>query len=513
MEKRLLLAIALASVVIFAWSALIPKPQPIANKDVTEEKIITPSSVPAITAAIPQINAAAPDQLTTLSTDSFEIIFNDRLAAIKEAVFKDHQPHKFPLRYGFWIADNNLVFQKQNISANSATFVYSDKDKKIIKRFNFSNYSYNIELEIEVQNLSNTLLSFDLPLVLGVMDFNVDPEDPERVRFQDLSIATDDRLQHFNGRKDIKLDRAKFIGLRDKYFCSILGPVVKDGYTAWVKKIDSHAAEAGLKSPQLNLSPGQTAKEKFGIYFGPQDVRNIKLVNSEWTGVVNYGFFDFIAQILIAILKFFYRVTHNWGWAIILLTIVIQVLLYPLSLKQMRSMKEMQILQPKIADLKKKYGDNPQKLNKEILDLYRQHKVNPFGGCLPLILQMPIFIALYQVQTRFFPFKNAAFLWIKDLSMPDRLIQASKLTFLPGRGIDINILPILMAVILFFQQRNSLAKASGEAAEQQKIMVIMLPVMLLFFLYNASSGFNLYLFLNNAFMLLYQVHINKKNEA
>ena len=138
-------------------------------------------------------------------------------------------------------------------------------------------------------------------------------------------------------------------------------------------------------------------------------------------------------------------------------------------------MKEMQALQPKIEELRKAYKDNPQKLNKEIMQLYKEHKVNPFGGCLPLILQMPIFFALYQALMRSVALKGASFLWIKDLSEPDRLFLLP--VSLPVLGNEINILPIVMTIGMFIQQKLSSSSSSGSTAEQQKMMLIIMPLM------------------------------------
>ena len=152
----------------------------------------------------------------------------------------------------------------------------------------------------------------------------------------------------------------------------------------------------------------------------------------------------------------------------------------------MRSMKEMQALQPKIEALRVTYKDNPQKLNKEIMELYREHKVNPLGGCLPLLLQMPIFFALYQVLMRSVALRGANFMWIKDLSEPDRLFM---LPFsLPILGNELNILPILMTIGMFVQQKFTMAKASGEAAQQQKIMLIIMPLMFGVIFYRMPQG-------------------------
>jgi YidC/Oxa1 family membrane protein insertase len=242
---------------------------------------------------------------------------------------------------------------------------------------------------------------------------------------------------------------------------------------------------------------------------GPQDLQTISRLQPEWAGVIHYGFFDFIAQTLLGLLGFLYKLAHNWGWAIVLLSIFIYLVLFPLSLKQMRSMKQMQALQPRLEELKKTHKDNPQKLNKEVMELYRQNKVNPFGGCLPLIMQIPIFFALYQALIRSVALKGAHFLWIKDLSEPDRLFTFSK--SLPVIGNEINILPLVMAVGMFLQQKISMAASpSGTSQEQQKMMMLLFPVMFLFIFYKMPAGLNIYWCLNSTLMLLYQWQIYRK---
>jgi YidC/Oxa1 family membrane protein insertase len=170
----------------------------------------------------------------------------------------------------------------------------------------------------------------------------------------------------------------------------------------------------------------------------------------------------------------------------------------------------MQVLQPKIAELKEKHKKNPEKVNQEVLELYKKHQVNPLSGCLPLLLQMPIFVGLYQVLWRSVYFRGEGFLWIKDLSMPDRLF---KLPFsLPFLGEYFNILPIIMSVIMFFQQQMTMKSMSGgdpDQVAQQKIMAIFFPIFLGFIFYNFASGLNLYFVVFYMLSTISQWHIAK----
>jgi len=506
MEKRSILAIALSIMVLLAWSALMPKPQPTANKDVTEAIPVISPAVTSPVLAAPR--PAAPAAEVQYQNPQFEISFDEPAAAIRQIVFKQYLGHKFILENGFDILDINTSFKKESASADGVTFVQFDATKKITKVFILSKMSnFEGELKINVQSQSNQPIKLDIPLILGTLDFapaNV------RSRFQDIVAVTAEKTMFLNGRKEIKLDNIKFAALREKYFSLIAEPEEKD-WQVFVRKAGPQKSQVGIISQPFTLLPGQSVEKKFRIYLGPQDLQILNKVNPQWATIINYGFFDFIGQLLLHLLQFFFAIVHNWGWAIVILSIAVYLILYPLTLKQMRSMKEMQALQPRIEELRKSLKDNPQKLNKEIMELYKMHKVNPFGGCLPLLLQMPIFFALYQVLSRSIALKGAHFLWIKDLSEPDRLFMLP--SSLPILGNEINILPILMAIVMFFQQKMSMSGAHGAstdmAQQQQKIMLIIFPVMFGFIFYRMPSGLVLYWFINSGLMVASQLWTKK----
>ncbi len=505
MEKRLFLAIALALLVLLSWSAFVSKTYHLDNKEVALHER-TPSTLKTIQSPLIPTKTQKPpsSSLFQFSQEKYDIVFTASQAAIKEVIFKSYQGYAFPLKYGFLLGDTNLLFEKEKVTPESVSFVYRDKDKQVIKHFLFSNSSYSIKLEIEVHNLSNSPLNINLPLTLGVLSLN---GDQTQARLRDATFASKDKIMHFNLHKDASLEEIKFVGFRDRYFCAITEPA-SNMYTGFIKKIDSQESEIGLSAKEFTLAPGQKIQSQFNIYLGPQELRQINSINPEWTAVMYYGTFDFIAHLLLQVLNFIFSVVRNWGTAIVILSILIYLLLYPLTLKQMRSMKQMQALQPRIEELRKIYKDNPQKLNTEIMGLYREYKVNPFSGCLPLILQMPIFFALYQVLSRSVAFKGAKFLWIKDLSLADRLFILP--VSIPFLGNEINLLPILMTIGMFIQQKMSMTTASTGSAEQQKLMMILFPLMFGFIFYHMPSGLVLYWFVNSALMLFYQVRMSRQ---
>lgn len=506
MDKRLFLAIALSLLVLLSWSALAPKSQTIDNKAVkTNHSSLVGSAFEKSSAVAPGLPAIISVNRETVkfTRNDREIIFDPALAAIVEVVFKNGLEHRLPLKVGF-LTDGNLIFKTQNITADSISFIYEDKVKRITKKFNIPNNSNTIELEIQTQNLSSAPLLFNPQLVLGRLDLSARNV---QSRYQDIFLGTKEKTMHLSAGKDFNSAESKFIGLRDQYFCAIVEPA-KPAASGYIKKINPQESEVGLFLGEVNLPPGSQIGHLFRIYLGPQDAKSINKANPDWTLMIYFGTFDFIAQLLLQLLGFFYGLVHNWGLAIIILSIAVYFLLFPLSIKQMRSMKEMQILQPKIEALRKELKDNPQRLNKEIMELYKEHKVNPLGGCLPLILQMPIFFALYQALIRSVALRGAHFLWIKDLSSPDKAFVFKN--SIPFLGNQVNILPILMAIGMFVQQKFSMVKSTGEAAQQQKMMTMIMPVMFGVIFYQMPSGLVLYWFVNSLLMLGYQFRINRQ---
>jgi YidC/Oxa1 family membrane protein insertase len=498
MEKRLILAMAISMFILFLWSALFPQPRQPAVSVISRQpqapvaNLITPSPS----------SEEIPSSEYKFVLPKREIVFLEPQASIKEVIFKDYQGYKYSLKNAFFLQDKGLRFQRTQATTNKITYIYQDKEKMIIKDFLFHNSNYSLDLEIEIQNLSPATLNFQIPLLVGTLDFK---GDQNRVRFQDVSVSQEDKSLRFNGHKDVSFEHLISLAIRDKYFCLLVEPLSK--YTGFIKRISNQESSVGLIPPEIKLEPGKKIQEKFRIYLGPQDLHLISQIKPDWTFVVHYGSFDFISNLFLQLLEIFYRLVHNWGMAIIILSLTIYFLLFPITLRQMRSLKEMQVLQPKIEELRKIYKDNAQKLNKEIMQLYQEHKVNPFGGCLPLILQIPIFFALYQTLLRSIALKGANFLWIKDLSEPDRLFL---LPFsLPLLGNEINLLPIIMCLGMFLQQRLSLAGTRQTAPEQQRLMTIFMPLLFGLIFYRLPAGLVLYWLANSLLMLIYQLRINR----
>ena len=296
-----------------------------------------------------------------------------------------------------------------------------------------------------------------------------------------------------------------WVAVRTKYFLVAIIPEETAGSGARLKgqkvqvvhqgdgtRIDWKRFDVQLEMPFKGQAE-ETAK--FAVYLGPMDYPLLKGLGVHLEKMMNFGMM-IIRPFSIAFfytLQFLYKIVRNYGWAIIIFSVFIKIVLYPLTRKQLRSMKQMQELQPKLTVLKEKHKKDPQKLNKETMKLYKQHGVNPMGGCLPLLLQMPVLFALFNLFRTTIMLRQASFLGIiKDLSAPDGIIQG------------FNILPILMGVTMILQQKTT------TQAPQQKTMAYIMPIFLLFIFYKLSAGLNLYYLMFNVLSITQELIIKRK---
>ena len=373
---------------------------------------------------------------------------------------------------------------------------------KLKKVFTFKRGSYLIDMEI--------VLVGSPAMVSSVSLFNKPFGEASRYIFSGPSYVAQGKLE------EIKLDPGEvnaysgpvdWVGYGDNYFCTTIIPAIASGpYDLQVRKID----EAGLTHIQLtNLKPhphptGEGLEIfKAGLYFGPKEIERLKANGHNLVKAINFGWFDVIAKPVLYLLQFFYKYTHNYGWSIIIVTILIKVAFFPLAQKGARSMKTMQKLQPKLKKLKEKYGDDKVKMQQEMMQLYKTYKVNPMSGCLPMVLQIPVFFALYKVLLQAIELRHAPFmLWINDLSAPDRLmIPGVAIPYLGG----IPVLTLLMGISMYFQQKLSPSSLDPTQAK----MMQFLPVIFTFMFINFPSGLVLYWLLNNIFSIAQQVYVNK----
>lgn len=293
-----------------------------------------------------------------------------------------------------------------------------------------------------------------------------------------------------------------WIGFSGRYFLAAMVPEApaENALRVWMKR------RADTIETQLLLPPSEFAAH-LELYLGPKEIGILEKAGHQLRRAVDLGWFTFVALPLLQALNFSHRVTGNYGLDIILLTVVIKILFFPLTKKSFESMRAMQKLQPQMTALRERFKDKPEQMNKEIMELYKRHKVNPLGGCLPMVLQIPVFIGLYQGLLNAVELRHAPFmLWINDLSAPDRLGNL-QIPFVQHPGFP--MLTLLMGASMFAQQWMT---PSAADPAQQRIMLIM-PVMFTFMFINFPSGLTLYWLVNNILTIGQQVAINRTAPA
>lgn len=394
-----------------------------------------------------------------------------------------------------------------NIEVTSNTTLSFTKNLgflEIEKYFTFKSDSYFIDATVLLKNLGNETIR-DRLLVRGVFSpFSKGNgyvfKGPFYYTDHLNEVKLKDTLAEYSGN-------LKFLGYMDVYFLSAIIPLENSTFKSTFRKLTPENEEFILWTEEINLPPKEEKKFSFKIYMGPKKSDALAKEYPLLTKALYFGIFDFIAKPLLYLLKFLHQFFHNYGLTIILVTLIIRILFYPLNHLSYKSMKKMQELQPIFQKLREKYKDDPKTLQKEIMNLYRTQKINPFSGCLPILIQIPVFIAFYKVLLMAIELRHAPFiLWINDLSAPERLYLGS--FSIPWLG-GIPILTILMGISMFIQQK--LTPTTMDPA-QGKIMLI-LPLFFTILFINFPSGLVLYWFVNNILSILQQLitfHRSKK---
>jgi YidC/Oxa1 family membrane protein insertase len=260
--------------------------------------------------------------------------------------------------------------------------------------------------------------------------------------------------------------------------------------------------------PEFVIHSGDQHALKYRLFFGPKSMKILKSVDYDLVKAVNFGMFDILAKPCVWIMDFIYdHFIPNYGVAIIILTIFTKLILWPLGSKSYKSMADMKKIQPLMADIKEKYKGDKRKMNEEMMGLYKTYKVNPMGGCLPMVVQIPVFFALYRMLYEAIELRHAPFFWwINDLSAPDRLFRFDFAVPFMEAPYGIPVLTIIMGATMFFQQKMS--PPMGDPTQAK--MMMMMPIVFTFIFINFSSGLVLYWLVNNVLSMAQQYYITKK---
>lgn len=522
MEKRTLLAIVLSIIVLIVYQFLVPPPKPpkIDKEEKTEE--ILPEEkkdVPSKGKILPEKKKAVPvevveERLINIETELYRAILTNKGAAIKSWELKRYtdkdkrpvqlqgikDPEVLPLSVfvtvpsqemkegilkGNYKVDKEKVVLSKERESDIISFFYQDRSGvSVRKTFTFYNNDYRVDIKINTEGIPSYTLSLGQDFGIFEREEGYSHVGPvTRVNGQNITNKPEKIKEPLSYK-----GRIAWTAMEDKYFTAAVAPV---------SKVDEAVVERIGDSALTGLTSSLGVSE-FILYAGPKEYDRLKSLKVGLEDIVDYGWFPLgrsgnkiLALPFFRLLKLFYSFLNNYGLAIILLTILIRIVFIPLTNKSQKSMKAMQALAPKINEIREKYKKDPQRMNKEVMELYKRHKVNPLGGCLPLILQLPVFIALYNVLMYAIELRDAPFyLWIRDLSAKDPYY----------------ILPIAMGVSMFIQQKMT---PTSLDPMQAKIMMI-IPVALTFLFLSFPSGLVLYWLVNNILSIAQQYYINKK---
>jgi YidC/Oxa1 family membrane protein insertase len=390
---------------------------------------------------------------------------------------------------------------------------------RLAKIFTVQADSYAMDLEVQIQNLSAEKLSDQMGLSFYFKPYSESAK--QSYNLSRLTFSSNGSNHDLSPKDFVKPDATPkppydWVGYQDNFFIQAIIPLTQGGYQVIPSEVNDETKHTQITrlvflTDKFDLDPNESSSFKLRLYNGPKEIAALQEAGHDLTAAVDYGWFTFLAKPLLVVLRWFYSFTHNYGIAIILLTIIIKLVFWPLTQKSYTSMQKMKKVQPKIQQIREKYKDDKEKLNQELMQVYKTHKVNPMGGCLPMALQIPVFFALYRMLNSAVELRHQPFwLWIHDLTAPDRLNLGFSVDLpMIGHLDGLPVLTILMGVTMFLQQK--MTPSSGDP-RQEKIMLIM-PVMFTFFFINFPAGLVLYWFVNNILSIAQQYLINRQASA
>ena len=376
--------------------------------------------------------------------------------------------------------------------------------------FRFFPDRYSVDLDIQSRNLGQAPVQGTFTAQLRAL-----PHDTGQgyYAFRGLAVLADGKVNELKMKKSHEEERIEgaigWVAYEDEYFMTAIVPEDHSRALFTGIKLLSGVLE-GVHSPEpVQIQPSGAASARYSLYYGPRDLGILKAEGNSLEKAIYFGWTDIIAKPLLHVLRFFEKYLHNYGLAIIFLTILVKILFWPLTNKSYRSMGEMKKLQPRLLKLREKYKNDRQAMNREMMTLYRTYKINPMSGCLPMVVQLPVFFALFRVLGSAIELRHAPFfLWINDLSAPDRLFSLPVSLPLMAPPIGIPVLTLLMGASMFLQQK--MTPTPGDPA-QARIMML-LPVIFTFFFINFPSGLVLYWLVNNLISIGQQYHVLKRSK-
>jgi YidC/Oxa1 family membrane protein insertase len=528
MEKRTLLAIILSMAILFGWGLLFdqtkikPAPEPKPAPEVAAPSLPVQEAKPidAAPATAPQTLSVAGNDIiidTPLYTATFNTkgaqIISLKLKKYLTSMGKDAKPVeiiKAPmpglvLSGGF--KDAGLVYE----SSQQTPMTLVDKPQVIEFRsqaspgmtlkkvFTIDPNTYQMGYQAIIENHTASPVSVSGEIVFN-HTYKMDEkssgyafEGPVLLNGKHLEEFSIDKVKTIGSYRDFT-GEVQWFGYEDKYFLQTIIPKTPSSTTLIIRRTSETIVELHYAFAPATIAAGSSLTKDNLIFLGPKEMKPLEAVGYNLNKALDFGFFDIIAKPLLFAMNWIYKYVGSYGWTIIILTIIIKFLLYPLTLKSFTSMKELQKIQPLMKEVQQQYKDDKQKLNQELMRLYKEHKINPMGGCLPMLLQIPILFALYKLFYQAIELRHTPFhifgTWLPDLSASDPYY----------------ITPILMGASQFVMQK--MTPSTGDPM-QQKIMLFM-PVVFTFMFLSFPSGLVIYWLVSNVLSIAQQAYINRK---
>jgi YidC/Oxa1 family membrane protein insertase len=534
MEKRAFIAVALSLLILVLYQEWIsryygtppPAPNPVTKEAEKPAPSVPPPPPEAAQVAPVALPAGQPGKEIKVDTDNYVALFTTQGARLKSFKLKKYRSSVdensppvemvtsapgVPLPLGVsWQApapfdDAALLYGVQGgdlalTAGAKGTVVFRGQtpDGTIItKSFTFSGSTYPIALDVSVKTADGQSLAPEI-LIDDKSDHSIPNPD---AKFEGFIALVDNKVKRepppeANKGHEFTGD-ISWAGFGYTYFLFVVLP--DNG--AQQKTSVHHSGAALIAAIRGSLGNG-----RYTLFIGPKELDTLKSLGKQLERSIDFGLFgfgEFISVPLLYILHFSHRITRSYGLDIILLTVLIKLLMAPLTHKSYVSMKQMQKLQPQMEKLKEKFANDKEKLNKEIMELYRRNGVNPLGGCLPMVLQFPVFIGLYNALSTPIELRHAPFLWIKDLSKPDW--QSLPFEF-AGWHLGVPVLTILMGASMFLQQW--MTPSAGDP--NQRKMMMMMPLMFTFMFVSFPAGLTVYWLVNNVLTIGQQYWINRR---
>ncbi|QMT31329.1 membrane protein insertase YidC [Alysiella filiformis] len=532
--KRMMIACSLSLLILIGWESLFPTPKPQAqNTPAATQTAPTSAQVSG------SLNSTSP---ITVTTDTVKAIIDEKSGDLRELTLLQYnatedESKEFVLLQTSpehtYIAQSNLVDANGNNILQNVSFQAAEKnhtlngDKlevrlsaehnglKIDKIYTFTKGSYLFNVRFDVQNASGQAVKLGthynvvrdnhtpagqgwfMHSYTGPVVYTPDADEFQKVAFGDL----DDDFK--KGKDTAEYQRKAtggYVGMIQHYFMTTWlmqthdaqSNICTNGCTVDVKRRADNLYGAGINIATTDIAAGSQHSFAANLYAGPQITKVLNSIAPDLALSKDYGRVHIFAAPLFWLLNLIHNFVGNWGWAIVLLTIIVKAVLYPLNDKAYKSMAKMRTVAPKMEAIKKKYGEDRMGMQQAMMKLYQDEKINPLGGCLPMLLQMPIFIGLYWMIFLSVELRQAPWLgWITDLSRPDPIF----------------ILPILMAATMWFQTTLNPPPSDPMQAQMMKIMPLMFSIMFFFF----PSGLVLYYVVNNLLTIAQQWYINKQS--